>query len=286
MYAWIQANPGAPDTYNVEVYQRVTDTSSASSGWGKIYGTPFNIVEAGDDTGSTGSYTPSNGDGDDDPPPEGPGDPGWWDDPDILDEMDCDDLKVLALSLGITVTDEMGCDDIKTAILALGDDPDFEPFEGCGLDDEEKLGLLEYLLSLSVQELRLECQDLGISYKLWRDPEPYIILIFTVGYHCSPPDEFYEQGYFDPEDWDEDGVANWDDPDMFDEGRVGLGARMEDIDISTSIPWIQQNGYLVIILALFLAFMYSQVKKSDKPGSRGESLIRPKGEGYLPGERS
>lgn len=369
MYAWIQANPGAPDTYNVTVYQRVNDTSSGSSGWGRIYGTLFHIVEGPDDDGSGGesSWTPPDGDdetldpdidgdgipnnldpdmdgdgipndedldidgdgipnnldpdmdsdgipndsdldmdgdgipnyldpdidgdgipNDSDPNSEGdvPGDPYWWTNPDNLDDLSDEELKALADSLDVPYDDDTTRDDLIQDILDKGDEAGFTPFEGCGLSDEEKLSLLDYLLNMTVQELRRECQDLGISYKLWRDPDPYIVLIFTVGYQCSPPDEFYDKGFFDPEDWDADGVSNWDDPDMFDETRIGLDAIIEDIDISTSIPWIQQNGYLVIILALFFAFMYSQVKKKDKPGSRGESLIRTPGKGYLPGERT
>jgi hypothetical protein len=279
------------DTYestNIEMYGRVTD-GSQNSGWELLSGPTWHILEeAGEDTGSD-SGGPGVGPGPapgDTPPGDEPGDPYWWTDPDVLDDMSDEDLELLADSLGVDYLEGDTRADIIAGILDKAEEEGFTPFAGCGLDEEAKLASLEYLRGLTIEELRAECQSLGISYRLWRDPEPYIILIFTVGYQCSPPDEFYDQGYFDPEDWDADGVQNWDDPDMFDENRMGLGARVDDIDLSASVPWVQTNGWALIILLLFVGFLYSQVKKRDKPGSRGESLIRPRKGTYSPGERS
>ena len=283
-FMWI--GEGATETYNVVVYGRATDTSSATSGWGVVWGPAFNILDApdeGSDSGSSGVYTPPD---DDTPPGDEPGDPYWWTDPENLDDLSDEDLELLADSLGLDPADDATRADLIEDILELAEDEGFEPFSGCGMDEEAKLAKLEYLRGLSIKELRLECEALGISYKLWRDPEPYIVLIFTVGYQCSPPDAFYDQGFFDPEDWDDDGVKNWDDPDMFDENRRGLGARVEEMDLSAGAPWVQTNGWALIILLLFVAFMYSQVKAKDKPGSRGESLIRPRKGTYSPGGRS
>lgn len=276
----------ASETYNVQVYGKVTDASNETDGWELLSGPSFNVLHAPEDQG-TDSGGPPSGPPPDDEEEDLPGDPCWWTDPELLNQMSLGDLRILADSLGVVYTESYEKAQIIQAILDRAEDvDDCDIFTGCTLNDEELQDRLDYLYNLTIQELRLECESLGINYKLWRNEDPYIILIFTVGYQCKVPDTFYEDGgYFDPSDWDGDGVRNWDDPDMFDPDRMGLGARVEEIDITPTLPWIQKNGYMLIILALLLAFMYSQVKGKDKPGSRGESLIRPgKRGGYLPGE--
>jgi hypothetical protein len=92
MFAWIRVNPETPEQYAITIYQKVTDASDATSGWGAILGNPLNIVEAPEDpatSGRTGPPPPDDEEPDiytepDTPPPDTDGD-GILDpdDPDI-----------------------------------------------------------------------------------------------------------------------------------------------------------------------------------------------------------